>query len=131
MSGQFKRGELRSLSTALIEGYWKKHPALTKSETSLDDLAHLHMKEFGFDLPTARTHVRWQIREGLVKDGELLAQSFPKKSPKFVVAGEVTKKEPAPAKSAPRLVHDNKTKVKKAKTPAQAPVEQPRRRKAA
>jgi len=108
VKNKFKRGELRTLSTALIEKHWAANPQLHKEETNLDELAALHVKAFGFELPIARTHVRWMVREGLVKNGETLSKMWPKKSTRIA-------KDGMPEITAPRLVHSKKEAVKPAK----------------
>lgn len=86
---KLKRGELRILSASLIE---------QNSSKSFDEIVQLHIEAFEFDMPTARTHIRWMIREGLVIDGENISKNWPRRARK---SKEVSTKKTSPVIPTP------------------------------
>jgi len=94
---KLKRGELRTLSAALIEKY---------QSCTFDEIAQLHVEAFGFKLPTARIHIRWMIREGLVNNGAVISERWPRRGRKIKSDFEP---EVSSVKTAPEIIHTTET----------------------
>jgi len=103
-SREFKRGELRVLSAALIEA---------NADKTISEVAALHVRDFGFhEFKVAVIHIRWMLRENLVANAEALAERWSRKNEKvtLVVAPSVEDEVEAPVKA--KRVRPSRSKKK-------------------
>jgi len=70
---RFARGDFRRRSVELVEA---------NLSLPLDEIVAIIAESFEMELPAARTHVRWLVREGFVNDPKGYIKSWPKRAPR-------------------------------------------------